>query len=50
MVEVKEIKIKNRTYCFYKDMINIKDFESHLLRIDKNTTKDWQRKSFVVEG
>ena len=32
---VKQIVIKNRTYYFYNDSINIKDFESKLLKIDK---------------
>ena len=29
MGEVKQINIKNRTYDFYNDMINIKNFESN---------------------
>ena len=29
MREVKQINIKNRTYDFYNDMINIKNFESN---------------------
>ena len=28
MGEVKQINIKNRTYYFYNDMINLKDFET----------------------
>ena len=39
MGEVKQISIKNQTYYFYNDMINFKDFESILLKIDKNITK-----------
>ena len=35
MGEIKQIEIKNRTYYFYKDTINLKDFESDLLKIDK---------------
>ena len=35
MGEVKQIEIKSRTYYFFKDMINLKDFESDLLKIDK---------------
>ena len=31
---VKQIDIKNRTYYFYEDMINIKHFEPILLKID----------------
>ena len=37
MREVKEIKIKNRGYYFHDDMINIKSFNSHLLKIDKKS-------------
>ena len=37
MGEVKQISIKNQTYYFYNDMINFKDFESNLLKIDKKT-------------
>ena len=40
MVKVKQINIKNRTYYFYKDMINLKDFESGLLKIDKKHCKE----------
>ena len=36
---VKQIDIKNRTYYFY-NMINIKKFDSHLLKIDKKSNKD----------
>ena len=32
---VKQIDIKNRTYYFCNDMINIKKFDSNLLKIDK---------------
>ena len=35
MREVKQINIKNRTFYFYNDVINLKDFESSLLKIDK---------------
>ena len=37
---VKQIDIKNRTYYFYNDKINIKDFDSALLKIDKKSYKD----------
>ena len=36
----KQINIKNRTYYFYQDMININDFESDLLKIDRKSYKD----------
>ena len=37
--EVKQINIKNRTYYFYNDMINLKNFDSNLLKIDKKHCK-----------
>ena len=40
MAEVKQINIKNRTYYFYNDMINIKDFDARLLNNDKNSYKN----------
>ena len=35
----KQIKIKNRTYHFYNDMINLKNFESNLLKIHEKHYK-----------
>ena len=32
------MNIKNRTYYFYNDLINIKDFEARLLKLDKKTS------------
>ena len=32
------MNIKNRTYYFYNDLINIKDFDSKLLKLDKTTS------------
>ena len=40
MGQVKEINIKNRTYYFFNDMINIEDFDSNLLKIDKKLYKN----------
>ena len=40
MGEVKEINIKNQSYYFFDDMIDIKDFHSNLLEIDKKSHKD----------
>ena len=37
---VKQIDIKNRTYYFYNDMINIKKFASNVLKIDKKSCKN----------
>ena len=39
MEQVKEINIKNRSYYFCDDMINIKNFHSNLLTIDKKSHK-----------
>ena len=39
MGKVKQIEIKNRTYYFYNDMINLKNFKSNLLKIDKKYYK-----------
>ena len=39
MGTIKQIDIKNRTYYFYNDMIDIKKFDSILLKIDKNHIK-----------
>ena len=35
MWNIKQIIIKNRTYYFFNDIINIKDFDSSLLETDK---------------
>ena len=35
MGEIKQINIKNRTYYFYNNIIDLKDFYSKLLKIDK---------------
>ena len=35
MGEVQELNIKNRTYYYFHDVIDIKDFQSNLLKIDK---------------
>ena len=40
MGEVKQINIKNRTYYFYNDIIDLKDFDVGLLKIDKKSYKD----------
>ena len=39
MGKVKQISITNRTYYFYNDMINLKNFESILLKINKKDYK-----------
>ena len=40
MGEVKELNIKNRAYYYFNDIIDIKDFQSNLLKIDKKQYKD----------
>ena len=40
MGNIKEINIKNQTYYFFDDMINIKDFDPNLLKIDKKSYKN----------
>ena len=37
---IKSIDIKNRTYYFFNDMINLNDFDSSLLKIDKKSYLD----------
>ena len=39
MGKIKELNIKNRTYYYFNDIANIKDFHSNLLRTD-NRYKD----------
>ena len=36
---VKQMDNKNRTYYFYNDMINIKNFDPNLLKIDRKSYK-----------
>ena len=40
MGKVKEINVKNHTYCFYDDIINLKDFDASLLKVDKKDYKE----------
>ena len=35
MRTIRQINIKNRTYYFYNDQIDLKDFDARLLKIDK---------------
>ena len=36
----KQLNIKNRTYYFYDDLINLKYFNPELLKLDKKSSKD----------
>ena len=40
MGELKQINIKNRTYYFYNDIIDIENFDSSMLKLDKKSYKD----------
>ena len=40
MGQIKKINIKNRTYYFFNDWINIEDFDSNLLKISKKSYKN----------
>ena len=40
MGTVKQINIKNRTYYFYNDIIDLENFDVGLLKIDKKSYKD----------
>ena len=40
MGNIKQINIKNGTYYFFNDMINIKESDSNQLKIDKKSYKN----------
>ena len=40
MVTTKQLNIKNSTYYFYDDLINLKDFDPKLLKLDKKSFND----------
>ena len=40
MEKVKQINIKNRTYYFYNDQINLKDFDPRFLKVNKKDYKE----------
>ena len=40
MRKIRQITIKNRTYYFYNDEINLKDFDARLLKGDKKDYKE----------
>ena len=37
---IKQINIKNQTYYFYNDIIDLENFDSSLLKLDKKSYKD----------
>ena len=40
MGKVKQINIKNRTFYFYNDQINLKNFDARLLKLDQKNYKE----------
>ena len=40
MGEVKQVNIKNQTFYFYNDIIDLKNFDATLLKTDKKSSKD----------
>ena len=40
MGTIKQINVKNRTYYFYNDIIDLENFDSSLLKLDKKIYKD----------
>ena len=40
MRAIKQINTKNRTYYFYNDIIDLKDFDAVWLKTDKKSYKD----------
>ena len=50
MGKVKQVNIKNRIYYFYKDQINLKDFDGRLLKVDKKKkiTFTFYRLTFIT--
>ena len=40
METIKQINIKNRTYYFYNDIINLDEFDESKIKIDKKNSND----------
>ena len=40
MEDIKQINIKNRSCYFFNDVINIKDFDPNLIKLDKKSYKN----------
>ena len=40
MGELKQINIKNRTYYFYNDIINLDEFDGSKIKVDKKNFND----------
>ena len=39
METIEQLNIKNRTYYFYNDIIDIENFDSSMLKLDKKSYK-----------
>ena len=37
---IKQINIKNQTYYFYNDIVDLENFDARLLKMDKKSYKD----------
>ena len=48
MGRIQDINIKNRTYYFYDEMVNIKDFDPNLLQLDKKSFKKISITLFIL--
>ena len=40
MGEIKQINLKNRTYYFYNDIINLDEFDGSKVKVDKKKFND----------
>ena len=40
MGKTRQINIKNGSYYFYNDQINLKDFDASMLKVDKKNYKE----------
>ena len=40
MGEIKQINIKNRTYYFYNDIINLDEFDGSKIKVDRKNFND----------
>ena len=40
MGEIKQINIKNRTYYFYNDIINLDEFDGSKVKVDRKNFND----------
>ena len=48
MGEIKQINIKNCTYYFYNDIINLKKFDARLLKVDKQSSGILKLKKLMI--